>query len=345
MSKITLIKGGIMFLFKRGKNYHFEYYDEHQNKTKRITTGCQTKMEATKFISQFLVELKNRQNLKNIYLKDFAEEYQLFSTQKLSKYYSKRVGSTLKKFIETIGNPNVYKINEEMIEKHIMSIYIERPGAARWTLYILMGAFKKAIEWKYIEHSPCVKIKLPKRKRNLPVTISRSALELITSSIKAKVLRELIVVGYYTGMRLAELANIKWSSVDFEHRTLLIKNSLEFTTKNKRERIIPMSRFVFQILQRQVEKSKSDYVFPNSRKHKYSTAHISRYFKQGVRAAGLSEEIHFHCLRHSFASNLVRKGVSLYIVKELLGHASISTTQIYAHLDNSSLIKAVDLLD
>ena len=105
-----------------------------------------------------------------------------------------------------------------------------------------------------------------------------------------------------------------------------------------------MNKTVLNIMKQLKENSKSEYVFPNKSNYKFYPDTISKYFKRAVRLAKLSEAIHFHTLRHSFASNLVRKGVSLYIVKELLGHQDISTTQIYAHLDNSALVNAVELL-
>ncbi|MFZ1519744.1 MAG: tyrosine-type recombinase/integrase, partial [Ignavibacteriaceae bacterium] len=70
---------------------------------------------------------------------------------------------------------------------------------------------------------------------------------------------------------------------------------------------------------------------------------ISKQFKKIIRKANLNEKIHFHTLRHSFASLLVQKGVSLYVVKELLGHEDLATTQIYSHLDNNSIVKAIAL--
>jgi integrase/recombinase XerD len=71
---------------------------------------------------------------------------------------------------------------------------------------------------------------------------------------------------------------------------------------------------------------------------------INDKHKRISRAAKLNDDIHFHTLRHSFASNLVQRGVNLYVVKELLGHEDIKTTQIYSHLTQSSLSKAVCLL-
>lgn len=71
---------------------------------------------------------------------------------------------------------------------------------------------------------------------------------------------------------------------------------------------------------------------------------VSRQFKKVVRKSNLSEKIHFHTLRHSFASLQVQKGVSLYEVKELLGHEDLVTTQIYSHLQKQNLMEAVNLL-
>ncbi len=72
--------------------------------------------------------------------------------------------------------------------------------------------------------------------------------------------------------------------------------------------------------------------------------YVSKKFKKVVRAVGLYDEIHFHSLRHSFASMLVQLGVSLYVIKELLGHEDLSTAQIYSHLQRQNLMDAFNLL-
>lgn len=77
---------------------------------------------------------------------------------------------------------------------------------------------------------------------------------------------------------------------------------------------------------------------------KVTSDYVSKKFKTTLRKLKYDEDLHFHSLRHSFASNLVQKGVLLYVVKELLGHENITTTQIYSHLDNGALKNAVDLL-
>ncbi len=77
---------------------------------------------------------------------------------------------------------------------------------------------------------------------------------------------------------------------------------------------------------------------------KLNEDYVSKNFKRAVRATGLNNNIHFHTLRHSFASRLAQKGVSLFVIKELLGHEDIKTTQIYSHLQTKNLAEAVSLL-
>lgn len=86
------------------------------------------------------------------------------------------------------------------------------------------------------------------------------------------------------------------------------------------------------------------YVFTRVQGIKLNENFINKKFKQSIRLVGLSETIHFHTLRHSFASMLVQRSVSLYIVKELLGHQDLATTQIYSHLKKENLSQAVNLL-
>jgi len=88
----------------------------------------------------------------------------------------------------------------------------------------------------------------------------------------------------------------------------------------------------------------NNYIFYRVIGIKLNEDYASKKFKVAVREAGLSDNIHFHTLRHSFASSLAQKGVSLFVIKELLGHEDIKTTQIYSHLQTENLTDAVNLL-
>ncbi len=88
----------------------------------------------------------------------------------------------------------------------------------------------------------------------------------------------------------------------------------------------------------------NDYIFYRIRGIKLNEDYVSKNFKASVRDTGLNDNIHFHTLRHSFASRLIQKGASLFVVKELLGHEDIKTTQIYSHLHTENLTEAINLL-
>jgi integrase/recombinase XerD len=88
----------------------------------------------------------------------------------------------------------------------------------------------------------------------------------------------------------------------------------------------------------------NNYIFSRVMDIKLNEDYASKQFKKAVRDSGLNDNIHFHTLRHSFASRLIQKGASVFVVKELLGHEDIKTTQIYSHLKTENLAEAVNLL-
>jgi integrase/recombinase XerD len=149
-------------------------------------------------------------------------------------------------------------------------------------------------------------------------------------------------------MRLGELVNVKWSWVDLRENIIAVRCSDHFITKSKKERVIPISNFIQTIIRKKIPKimniKNDDYVFYRVKGVRLNENYVSKKFKSYLRAAGLDEIIHFHTLRHSFASLLVQRGVSLYVIKELLGHEALSTTQIYSHLQQQNLRDAINLL-
>jgi integrase/recombinase XerD len=120
-----------------------------------------------------------------------------------------------------------------------------------------------------------------------------------------------------------------------------------FTTKSKKQRYVPVCEELVKLLKVKSETQvvNEGFVFCKPDGCAYTGDYASKCFKDACRSLGIDKAIHFHSLRHSFASNLVQKGVSLYVVKELLGHSSISTTEVYSHLNVESLREAVKKLD
>jgi integrase/recombinase XerC len=147
-------------------------------------------------------------------------------------------------------------------------------------------------------------------------------------------------------MRAGELSNMKYSNLDFDKRQIHVRNEANFKTKTRRDRIIPMHRMAQEVLLRRHEQygDEHDYVFMNGNGKPCSVNHMSLKLKEMVRKAGLNDDLHFHSPRHSFASNLAQSGMKLQFIQKWLGHARISTTEIYSTVTADGMHEELDNL-
>jgi integrase len=137
---------------------------------------------------------------------------------------------------------------------------------------------------------------------------------------------------------LSELTTLDWSQIDLNKRLIHIQNTDTFTTKTKKNRVIPISDMVVEAL----GDGGTGLVFRTWEGHAWTLDYVSHRFRRCIRKAGLPTRYHFHTLRHTFASWLAQEGVSIYEIGQLLGHASVTTTQIYAHLQPQKLHATVN---
>ncbi|EMF0148434.1 site-specific tyrosine recombinase XerD [Enterococcus hirae] len=189
------------------------------------------------------------------------------------------------------------------------------------------------------DHDPMQHIDTPKKVQKLPSTLSLTEVErLIETPDTTKNLgirdRAILEVMYATGMRVSELVGLKLSDL---HLSLGLVQTLG---KGDKERIIPLGDYAIQWLERYLDEARPLLVANPSETHVFVNHHgtglsrqgIWKNLKQLVREAGINKEVTPHTLRHSFATHLLENGADLRTVQELLGHADISTTQIYTHI-------------
>lgn len=189
------------------------------------------------------------------------------------------------------------------------------------------------------DHDPMQHIDTPKKVQKLPSTLSLTEVErLIETPDTTKNLgirdRAILEVMYATGMRVSELVGLKLSDL---HLSLGLVQTLG---KGDKERIIPLGDYAIQWLERYLDEVRPLLVANPSETHVFVNHHgtglsrqgIWKNLKQLVREAGINKEVTPHTLRHSFATHLLENGADLRTVQELLGHADISTTQIYTHI-------------
>jgi len=144
---------------------------------------------------------------------------------------------------------------------------------------------------------------------------------------------------YATGLRVSEVANIKLSDINFE------AGFLRSVGKGQKERIVPIGKQAIEWVQRYLREYRNSFahagslgeVFLSTRGQPLSRKTIWVLIKKYTRAAGIAKTITPHTLRHSFATHLLDNGADLRVIQEMLGHADISTTQIYTHVDQRRL--------
>ena len=327
----------------------------------------------------------NQQLKEIVTLRVFREEYLnlLKSNRSISYYNSVRL--SLDYLVDYFGiHCSIGSIQQKEIEKFFIKLqekvktasYSNNQSGNGYEVYYrnIKAAFNKAKEWNYIHENYFTKVKLPKRQKLSPVFINCDQLSAICDQIKNETVKDVVVFAFYTGMRLDEIVNLKWKNVDNENHSITVGDET-FVTKGRKQRFIPMCEETVRIIENlecrirqnnggQIENKKpktrivklvgyastslsmtKGYVFCKKNGERFSGNYFSRRFKISCKAAGLDKSIHFHSLRHSFASNLAQRGVSIYTIKELPGHSSITTTQIYSHLNMDSLREAVNKLD
>jgi len=308
-------------------------------------------------------------------LRVFMEEYKVLVQKNRSTSYYRSVTIALNYLSEYFKSQRA--MNEITLhELESFLIYLQQKVKKGYVVYYrnLKAAFNKANDWGYVNTNHFTKIKLPKRQKTAPAYITTEQLSAISEQIKNEVVKDLVMFAFYTGMRLNEIVNLKWKNINLSSQIITVGDE-EFITKGRNQRFIPICEEALtsilstkerkndtpQILRMQnplsrrigtscvspfIKKGENTlYVFSKPNGVRFTGDYISKTFKDACKKAGIDKSIHFHSLRHSFASHLVQRGVSLYTIKELLGHSSISTTEIYSHLNIDSLRDAVERLN
>ena len=285
-----------------------------------------------------------------ITISQFKNKYLEYAAFNFSKKHVQNIRTAFGKLIEAVGSEKLLsELQEEYLEKFLLEYFQKTKYGASLIYKALNASFNKAIKWNYLRVNPLKDFKLPRIPQNNPLYISQNDLCKILNHTHNHDLKDIFIFAFHTGCRLSEIINVKWKSIDFQENEIRIINSETFTTKSKKERCVPMNDTLKEMLVKRIpavlEITQHEYVFSKANNKQYLQNYVSGNFKKAVRKAGINSKLHFHCLRHGFASELVQYGISIYTVKELLGHADIKTTQIYAHLQKEQLAMAVMTLD
>jgi tyrosine recombinase XerD len=290
-------------------------------------------------IEQFIKFLKVERNLPQNTLTSYGTDLNQFN-KFLNKYYL-----TVK--LEQIETAHIRDFLTTLHSDGYSSSSMGRKIAT------LRSFFKFAIRNELISSNPCSFISSPKKKGTLPEPMSIQEIETILSlpgddhlSIRDKAMLETL---YSTGVRVSELAGMNMDSIDFVGGTIKVKG------KGRKERIIPIGDKALEALSKYFNKRDTFFaslrkdlgvskeaLFLNNWGGRLSAVSIKKIVHNYIKEAAIKKNVSVHSFRHSFATHLLERGADLRVVQELLGHVSLSTTQIYTHLTTSRLKKIYD---
>jgi len=333
-------------LMRKTKNKEERYYIHYQVDGQRIRKalkGVKTRAEAVKVLNAEVADaMRGRYHFQRSDIA-FGAMADLF-LEKYSKVNKKSWKTSdwvyLRRLKPYFGSYLLSKITPEMVEEYKakrLSTGIQKCSVNR-ELSCLRKIYNVAVDWGYTVDNPVRKVKLFSEKENIRERVLKEDEEELLFEAADLHIKPILIVAVNTGMRKSEVFKLRWQNVSFEKREIKIPMS-----KSGKERRIPINSIVFNLLYTlKAQNGQSEYVFPNPKTEK-PYVDIKRSFDSACKKAGV-ENLRFHDLRHSFATRLARRGVDLVIVKELMGHASIVTTQRYLHSRASEKAQAVETL-
>jgi integrase/recombinase XerD len=265
------------------------------------------------------------------------DEFILFlATERgLSENYQLSTRRSLEEFAEWYGRqgpePAISKVTTDQLTSYLAER--KRGGLAAASLKLIVVALKIFFRFlkarRLTEHDPADVLVLPRLERYLPDTLNEVEIErLLQVDLQGRAFPKrdgaMLELLYSSGLRISELTGARLEQINLEDRFIRV------TGKGNKTRLVPIGR-------KACEPRTGSEIFLSRRGQKLTTQRVWQIVKEIAELGGFETRVYPHLLRHSFATHLLSNGADLRIIQELLGHADISTTQIYTHVDQNRL--------
>lgn len=240
---------------------------------------------------------------------------------------------------------NIHTVELKHLEEFLWQINLKNSSARR-IISGIKAYFKFLVLTDRLDNNPCELLETSRIEKLLPVVLSHEEIQKMLSVIDKSTyhgFRDSVIIEvlYACGLRISELLNLKKRDIYFKHEYIKVLG------KGNKERLVPIGEKALQLLDlyirnhrsklKKIDQKCKDIVFLNRRGRKLTRQYVFLAIKTAAQQAEIKKNIHPHILRHSFASALVKGGANLIVVKEMMGHASVVSTEIYTHLDTTHL--------
>jgi len=228
---------------------------------------------------------------------------------------------------------SIRKVNFQLVRSWIAKLLNDNIStrSVNRKITTLKTYFRFLIKEDVISESPMQKIISPKTSKRLPVFVEEIKMNQLLNEIdfgegfvgqRDRLILELF---YFTGIRLSELINLKMEDIDYSNSTILVLG------KRKKERLIPLTSDILSKIKKLISSNKSKYLFTTEKGKQISTKQVYRLVNKYLGMVTTLDKKSPHILRHTFATHMLNNGADINAIKELLGHANLSATQVYTH--------------
>lgn len=250
-------------------------------------------------------------------------------------------------FAEFLGDKKIEEVDYLTLRKflaHLRSMNLNKSSIAR-RISCLRSFFKFLMREGYIKTNPISGLSTPKKEKKLPAFLEENEvvklLEVPADDLAGSRDKAVLETLYSSGMRVSELTAINVDNVDF------VAEVVKLYGKGKKERLVPIGNKALRVIRNYRGKlpkkfSSRKALFLNKRGERFSDRSVRQIVEKYILMISKKENISPHTLRHSFATHLLNRGADLRAVQELLGHANLSTTQIYTHVTTERLKDVYD---
>jgi integrase/recombinase XerD len=272
--------------------------------------------------------------------------------RRLSRNTVESYSRDLNRFLSWLGERPLLNVQRLDIQKYLSHLHETgiSPRSISHNLVVVRNFYRYLMRESYTTSDPCARIDIPDIPRTLPEVLTREEVERLLKvpegdnppALRDRAMLELF---YSSGLRVSEVVNLTINDISLEQGYIITMG------KGKKERMVPMGEVAVEALQEYLKRgrpfleknNKTKKLFLNKRGNCLTRQGVWKMIKQMALKAGITRDISPHTLRHSFATHLLEGGADLRSLQALLGHAAISTTQIYTHLDQHRIKREYDL--
>lgn len=233
---------------------------------------------------------------------------------------------------------NPEEITEDDV-KHYMAENLSDKSSSSVVLFL--SALKYAYS-NILQKDITSNIRRPKKERRIPAVLTKEEVKQLIESVSNNKSKLMISMLYACGFRVSELVNLKIIDLEFNENIGHARQA-----KGKKDRLFNIPHFLLQSIKEVTERQRSlgrEYLFTGP-KGKLSSRNLQKIVKRAAVNAGIQKEVHPHTLRHSFATHLLENGTDIRFIQTLLGHSSLSTTELYTHVSTEQIKKVKSPID